>query len=164
METNFSTSFIVFLGMISSAMAIKCYEGSSDAAKQLKLENCSDVNDACGKVTTAKGWKMFCTISAIADKIEENCDLHTNQKCFCQKDGCNEFKMETTTIKATTQTTKKIVNAETTKQGNTNNDKDNERRSAITTPSSNSGLSHNEMHVFKIAGIVSMVTALLLTN
>jgi len=36
------------------------------------------------------------------------------------------------------------------------------RRSGITTPSSNSGLSHNEMHVFKIAGIVSMVTALLL--
>jgi len=85
METNFSTSFIVFLGMISAAMAIKCYEGSSDAPKQLKLKDCSDVNDACGKVINAKGWKTFCTISALADKIEENCDLTTNQNVFAKK-------------------------------------------------------------------------------
>lgn len=135
-------------------MAIKCYEGSSDAAGQLKLTDCSDVNDACGKVTTANGWKMFCTVSAmvtvVGDKIEEKCDLTTNKKCFCQKDGCNEFKQETTTMKPTTQSTKKIVNAETTKQGNSDNDKDNERRSGITTPSSNSGLSHNEVNFSRI--------------
>ena len=127
-------------------MAIKCYEGSSDAPKQLKLKDCSDVNDACGKVTTAKGWKMVCAVSAFADKIEENCDLTVNKICYCQKDGCNEFKKETTTMKPTTQSTKNIVNEETTKQGNSNNNKDNERRSGITTPSSNSGFSHNEVN------------------
>lgn len=161
---NFSTVFIVLFGMISSALAIKCYEGSSDDAKQVSLISCGGIYDACGKITTQKGWKMFCTISDLAEKIDEDCDVPTNKKCYCNKDGCNEFKLVTTTLKPTTQTTKKIVNTETIKQGNSNNDADNERRSGITTPSSNSAFSHNEMHLSNIAGIIAMVTALLLTN
>jgi len=164
MEMNFSTIITVFLGMISTALAIKCYDGSSDAVKQLNLTNCSKVYDACAKLTTPKGWKMFCSPSDLADRIEEDCNLTQNKRCFCQKDGCNEFKQETTTIKPTTQTTKQIVNAETTKQGNSNSDMDTQKRSGITTPSSNLAVSHNEMHVLNIAGIIAMVGALLLTN
>jgi len=164
MEMNFSTIIIVFLGMISTALGIKCYDGSTDAVKQLNFTNCSKVHDACAKLTTQKGSKMFCAPSDLADQIEEDCISPKNQRCYCQKDGCNEFKQETTTMKPTTQTTKQIVNAETTKQGNSNSDMDTKTRSGITTPSSNLAVSHNEVHVLNMAGIITMVGTLLLTN
>ena len=94
----FDLLFIYF-----KAMAIKCYSGASDDAKEPQLKTCDPIYDVCAKITTKIGTKkVFCMVNNDYN-IVEDCKTSEASKCYCNKDQCNQFIEETTTVKATTK-------------------------------------------------------------
>ena len=141
----FDLLFIYF-----KAMAIKCYSGASDDAKEPQLKTCDPIYDVCAKITTKIGTKkVFCMVNNDYN-IVEDCKTSEASKCYCNKDQCNQFIEETTTVKATTR---KAIVEETTKQVEENDIDDNENlRSAVssTEPPSNAATSLDKVNEFSI--------------
>ena len=94
-------------------MALQCYQGATDDAKDPPLIKCDSIYDICTKITTKIGTKkMFCNVNHDY-KIEDDCKISVASKCHCDRDECNKLIEETTTVKATT---KQAIVEETTQQ------------------------------------------------
>jgi len=147
--------FIIFsVGMISTAMALQCYQGATDDAKDPPLITCHSIYDICTKITTEIGTKkMFCNVNNDF-KIEEDCKISDASKCLCNKDECNQLIKETTTVKATT---KQAIVEDTTQQVEETEIDDNENlRSEIssTESPSNAATSLNKVNLLTLAGMI----------
>ena len=131
-------------------MALKCYQGASDDAREPPLITCDSIYDSCAKITTNIGTKkVFCNVNH-DHKIVEDCKTSEASKCYCNNDQCNKLIEKTTTVKATT---KQAIVEETTQQVEEIDIGDNENlRSEIssTESPSNAATSMDKVNEFSI--------------
>jgi len=145
---------IFSVGLISTGMALKCYQGASDDAREPPLITCDSIYDSCAKITTNIGTKkVFCNVNH-DHKIVEDCKTSEASKCYCNNDQCNKLIEKTTTVKATT---KQAVVEEITQQVEVDDVDDNENlRSEIpsTESPSNAATSSDKVNLLTLAGMI----------